>query len=73
VCFIAARDQNVDELCCFSNLPTSYVSLVQVYLGILPSQKCVAVKRLHADAVNVEKQFHNEIEALSRYVNRSSG
>jgi hypothetical protein len=47
--------------------------LVQVYLGILPSQKCVAVKRLHADAVNVEKQFQNEIEALSRYVNRSSG
>jgi hypothetical protein len=37
-----------------------------VYLGILPSQKYVAVKRLHADAVNVEKQFQNEIESLSR-------
>ncbi|PNF26888.1 Interleukin-1 receptor-associated kinase 4 [Cryptotermes secundus] len=38
-----------------------------VYLGILPSQKCVAVKRLHTDAVNVEKQFQNEIESLSRF------
>ncbi|XP_021924264.1 probable LRR receptor-like serine/threonine-protein kinase At1g51810 isoform X3 [Zootermopsis nevadensis] len=38
-----------------------------VYLGILPSQKHVAVKRLHRDAGNVEKQFCNEIQALSRY------
>jgi interleukin-1 receptor-associated kinase 4 len=38
-----------------------------VYLGILPSQKLVAVKRLNRDAVNVEKQFRNEIEALSRF------
>jgi len=38
-----------------------------VYLGILPSGKHVAVKRLNRDAVNVEKQFRNEVEALSRY------
>ncbi|XP_049857052.1 interleukin-1 receptor-associated kinase 4-like isoform X2 [Schistocerca gregaria] len=37
-----------------------------VYLGILPTQK-VAVKRLKRDAINVEKQFQNEIHTLSRF------
>ncbi|XP_069674519.1 interleukin-1 receptor-associated kinase 4-like [Periplaneta americana] len=38
-----------------------------VYLGIFPSQKQVAVKRLHQDAANVETQFRNEIETLYRF------
>ncbi|CAG2065642.1 unnamed protein product, partial [Timema podura] len=37
-----------------------------VYLGVFPSRERVAVKRLNRDAVNVVKQFRNEVEALSR-------
>nr|CAD7423928.1 unnamed protein product [Timema monikensis] len=38
-----------------------------VYLGVFPSREHVAVKRLNRDAVNVVRQFRNEVEALSRY------
>lgn len=38
-----------------------------VYLGIEPSKKHVAVKRLNKDAVNAEKQFRNEVESLSKF------
>ncbi|KAJ9587969.1 hypothetical protein L9F63_018598 [Diploptera punctata] len=40
---------------------------VVVYLGIEPSGKTVAVKRLNKDAVNAEKQFRNEVESLSKF------
>lgn len=36
-----------------------------VYLGTCMSKK-VAVKKLHKDAINVEKQFLNEVDSLSR-------
>ncbi|XP_066997495.1 interleukin-1 receptor-associated kinase 4 isoform X3 [Anabrus simplex] len=38
-----------------------------VYLGVYSSNNYVAVKKLKRDVVNIEKQFKNEVDALSRY------